>query len=95
MVYNFFDKTWPSGCVKSENKLNQKLAKELLKPFIRKFQKRKIHSSFIENIWDADQANTQLISKFNKEFILYYMLLVFSVNIMDFPFKRQKRYYNS
>ena len=29
-------------------------------------EKRKVHSSFIDNIWGADLADTQLISKFNK-----------------------------
>ena len=33
----------------------------------RKFNKRKVHSPFIENIW-GDLADMQLISKFNKRF---------------------------
>ena len=36
------------------------------KPIIRNFEKRKVHSSFKGNIWDADFANMLLISKFNK-----------------------------
>ena len=32
----------------------------------RKYRKRKVNSSFINNIWDADLADMQLISKFNK-----------------------------
>ena len=36
------------------------------KPIINKFQKRKLYSSFIDNIWGADLANMQLMSKFNK-----------------------------
>ena len=31
----------------------QELAEKLPKPIIRKFEKRKVHSSFIENIWGA------------------------------------------
>ena len=49
---------------------NQELAKELHKPIIRKLEKRKIHSSFTDKIWVADLADMQLISKFDKEFVL-------------------------
>ena len=44
----------------------QSLAEELHKPIVRKFEKRKVNSSFIDNIWGADLADMQLISKFNK-----------------------------
>ena len=53
---------------KNENITNKKLADELHKPMIRKFNKRKVHSSFIDNIWGADLADMQLISKFNQRF---------------------------
>ena len=43
------------------------LVEELLGPIIRKFEKKKVHSPFIDSIWGADLANMQLISKFNKE----------------------------
>ena len=33
---------------------------------IRKFEKRKLHSPFIDNIWGADLADIHLISKFYK-----------------------------
>ena len=33
---------------------------------MRKFKKRKLHSPFIDNIWDANLADIQLIRKFNK-----------------------------
>ena len=36
------------------------------KPIIRNFEKRKVHSSFKGNNWDADLADMLLISKFNK-----------------------------
>ena len=42
------------------------MAEELHKPIIRKFKKRKVYSSFIENIWVADLDDMQLISKLNK-----------------------------
>ena len=44
------------------------MAEELHKPIIRKFNKRKVHSPFIDNIWGSDLANMQLISTFNKGF---------------------------
>ena len=47
---------------------NQQLAKESDKPILRKFEKRKVYSSFIDNVWRADVADMQLISKFNKRF---------------------------
>ena len=47
---------------------NKELAEELHKPIIRKFEKRKVHSSFIDNIWGADLGDMQLISKFSKGF---------------------------
>ena len=33
------------------------VAEELKKTIIRKFKKRKVHSSFIDNICDADRAD--------------------------------------
>ena len=41
---------------------------ELHKPVLSKFEKRKVNLSFIGNIWGADLADMQLISKFNKAF---------------------------
>ena len=40
------------GAFKSEIMSNQELTEELHKSIIRKFEKRKVHSSFIDNIWD-------------------------------------------
>ena len=51
MVYRFFDKKTSGSCIKNENILNKKLAKELHKQIIRTFNKRKVHSPFIDNIW--------------------------------------------
>ena len=59
MVYKFFD----SG-IKNENVSDKQLAEKLHKRIIRKFKKLKVHSTFIDNIWDADLADMQLISKF-------------------------------
>ena len=66
---------------KNENMLHQKLSKELHKPNVRTFEKRKVYSSFKDNIWVADIADMQLISKFNKGIRFYYVLLISSVNM--------------
>ena len=52
--------------VNNKIKQNEELAKELDKPIIRKFLKRRVYSSFKDNIWGADLAEIQLISTFNK-----------------------------
>ena len=64
MVYKFFDKKTADGAVRNENMSNKKLAEELYKPFIKKSEKRNVHSSFIDNIWGADLADMNFISKF-------------------------------
>ena len=69
MVYKFFDTKAPSPdrkTVGSGINENIKRANELHKPIIRKFNKRKINSSFKDNIWGADLADMQLLNKFNK-----------------------------
>ena len=38
---------------------NHELPEELHKPIIRKFEKRKVHSSFIDNIWGADHGKVK------------------------------------
>ena len=69
MVYKFFKKkSASSGIVNDNNTQNIQLAKELHKPIIRNFKKRTIHSRFKNNIWGADLADMQLLSKFNKGF---------------------------
>ena len=45
------------------NEPNYQLANELHKPIIRKFKKIKVYSSFRDNIWGADLANMQSLSK--------------------------------
>ena len=44
----------------------QQLAEELHKSIIENFKKRRVYSSFKDNIWGVDLTDTQLISKFNK-----------------------------
>ena len=54
--------------MKNENTSEQQLAEELRKPIVRKFNKRKVQSPFIEKIWGAILADMQLLSKFNNGF---------------------------
>ena len=75
MVYKFFDKKsqgnghlLSSASLIANNKEIIQLAKKLHKTIIRKFKKRKVYSSFRDNIRGADLADIQLLSKFNKGF---------------------------
>ena len=83
MVYKFFDKKSAGGGIVDNNKdnnnnnndnnnnditKNYQLVKKLHKLIIRKFKKRKVYSGFKDNIWGADLADMELISKFNKGF---------------------------
>ena len=49
-------------------KHNEQLAQELQKLVVRNFKKRTVYLRFKDNIWGADLADMQLISKFNKRF---------------------------
>ena len=70
----------------------QKLPEELHKPIIRKFKKRTVYSEFKDNIWGADLANVQLISKFNKGFrFLLCVIGIFSKYSWVVPLKDKKR----
>ena len=55
----------------------EQLAEELHEPIIKKFKKRKVYSSFKDNIWSADLADMQSISKFNKG--IRYLLCVIEI----------------
>ena len=79
MVYKLFDKkpASGSGVVNNEIKQNLQLAEELHKPIIRNFKKRTVYSGFKDNIWGADLADMQLISKLNKGF--RYLLCVIDI----------------
>ena len=76
MVYKTFDKKTSGGVTKSEILSNQQLAEELHKSIIRKFEKQKVHASFIDNSWGADLAHMQVISKFNEAVCEFYNRLM-------------------
>ena len=71
---------------------NEILAEELHKPIIKNFKRRKVYSSFKDNIWGVDLADMQLISKYNKG--IRYLLCVidsFSRYAWVIPLKNKKR----
>ena len=67
------EESTPGGGIKNENMPGQQWAEGLHKPIIVKFEKRKLHSSFMDNIWAADLADMQLIGKCNNGFLFFVM----------------------
>ena len=85
MVYKFFDKISEGSGVKLIHQ-NEKLANELHKPIIRKFEKRRIYSTFKDNIWGVDLADVQLLSKYNKGIRFLLCVIDILVNMLGlFP----------
>ena len=67
------------------------IADELHKPIITKFKKRKVYSSFRDNIWSAHLANMQLIRKFNKGIrFLLCVIDIFSKYAWVVPLKHKR-----
>ena len=102
MVYKFFDskvaspdkKSVGTGgkCVNTKiTPQNEQLAEEPHKPIIRKFKKRKVYSAFKDNIWGADLADMQLLSKYNKGIrLLLCVIDIFSKYAWVVPLKDKK-----
>ena len=89
MVYKLFDKkSSGSGII---NERNHQLANELHKPIIRKFKKRKVYSTFRDNIWGVDLADMQSLSRYNKgiRYLLCAIDLI-SKNAWVIPIKDKK-----
>ena len=85
MVYKCFDKK--SIFIPQ----NEQLANELHKPIIRKFRKRKVYSVFKDNVWGADLADMQLLSKYNKGIrFLLSLIDIFSKYAWVVPLKDEK-----
>ena len=61
MDYKSFDKQTSGETIENENMSNKELTEELHKLIIRKYKKRKVQSSFIDNVWDTDLTDMQLI----------------------------------
>ena len=90
IVYNFFNKKSAGSSVNTHAN-NEKLVEELHKPITTKFKERTVYSRFKDNICDADLADMQLISKFNKE-LRYWLCVIdiFSKNPWVAPLKDKK-----
>ena len=81
-------KTFGSG-IKSIQ--NQKFADKLHKPISKKSKRRKVCSLFKDNIWGADLADMQLISKFNERIrFLLCLIDIFGKNAWVIPLKDTK-----
>ena len=69
MVYKCFDKKCfdkKSSGRGVDAEPNSQFASELDRHIIRKFKRRKVYSSFRDNIWSVDLADMQSLSKYNK-----------------------------
>ena len=72
--------------VKSEIMSAQESAEELDKPIIRKFEKRKLHSTFVDNIWGANLSDMQLLDKLKKRILFLQCLSIFWENTHELFF---------
>ena len=93
MVYKFSNERTKGSGIKNKGNLhvNSQLAEELHKPIIKNFKRKKVYSSFKDNIWGVDLADMQLISKYNKG--IRYLLCVidlFSRYAWVIPLKNKK-----
>ena len=82
MVYKFFDKKSAGSGVATlanESMPNYQLANEVHRQIIRKFKRRKVYSSFKDNIWGLDSADMQSLSKWNKRI----KCLLFAVDLFS------------
>ena len=90
MVYKFFDSK-VSGSGAKLIPENEQLANELHKPIIRKFEKRRVYSTFKDHIWGVDLADMQLLSKYNKGIrFLICVIDIFSKYAWVVPLKDKK-----
>ena len=100
MAYTFFNKKSTSLADKSTERggvntkltpQNRQLAEEPHKSIIKKFEKRKVHATFKDNIWGADLADMQLISRYNKGIrFLVCVIDIYSKYVWVVPLKDKK-----
>ena len=81
MVYTFSDKKSSSSSIDCGVNQSKQLAETLHKTIVKKTKRRRVYSSFKDNIWGVYLADMQLISKY-KEIRFYYVLLIFLVNML-------------
>ena len=91
IVYKFYNEKTKGSAVNIPLEFNKQLAQELQKSVIRKFEIRKMYSGIKDNIWGADLADMQLISKFNKAFrFLLCVIEIFSKYAWAVPLNDKK-----
>ena len=69
---------------------DKELGEELHKSIIKKFKKGKVELTFTDNIWGADLAKMQLISKFGKGVRFLCVIDVFSKSAWAIPLKNKR-----
>ena len=84
VVYKFLNKKHSVTGIKNDNISNSELTEEWQKPIIRKFDKRKIHSPFTDNISWGCRFSIYTSNKY-KGYVLV-MLLIFMANIPGWLF---------
>ena len=90
MASKCFDKTSSGSGVATGP--NYQLANELHKQIIRNFKRRKVYSSFRDNIWGVDLADMQSLSKYNKRIkYLFCAIDLFSKYAWVVPLKDKRR----
>ena len=86
IVYKIFDKKTGSGM-----SVNEQLAEELQKPVTKKLKRKKVCSSFKDNIWAADLAEMGSFSSNNKNVKqLLCVIHVFTKYVWVKPLKDKK-----
>ena len=74
MMYKFFIKKTGSG---AKSNVNEVLPRELHKPVIKRFKRRKVYARFKDNIWAADLVEMGSLSSKNRD--VKYLLCVIDV----------------
>ena len=89
-----WDKSASGGTAKNGNMSNQlplNLTEEIHKPIIWTFQKQKVYSPFIDNIWGADLVNMELtIQNYKGVGFLLCVIDIFSKLAWVIPLKDEK-----
>ena len=80
-----------SGAIQNENMSKKELAEELHKLIVRKFEKQKVPSSFIDNVSGTSLGDMQLIRQFNEGIrFLLCVINIFSKQAWVIPLKGKK-----
>ena len=91
IVWKFFDKKAFVGVIINDQLCLKELDEELHEAMIGKLKKGKVYWPFSDNIWVADLAGMQLVSKFNKGFqFLFCFIDIFSKYARVIPLKDKK-----